>query len=45
MRLGQRPLAGGAETDMNANILFIGTPIWLGDKSSICTRVIERLYG
>jgi multimeric flavodoxin WrbA len=22
----------------------IGTPIWLGDKSSMCTRVIERLY-
>ena len=30
---------------MDANILVIGTPIWLGDKSSICTRVIERLYG
>lgn len=30
---------------MSANILVIGTPIWLGDKSSICTRVIERLYG
>lgn len=30
---------------MAANILVIGTPIWLGDKSSICTRVIERLYG
>lgn len=28
-----------------ADILVIGTPIWLGDKSSICTRVIERLYG
>lgn len=27
-----------------ADILVIGTPIWLGDKSSICTRVIERLY-
>ena len=24
---------------MDANILVIGTPIWLGDKSSICTRV------
>ena len=22
-----------------------GTPIWLGEKSSVCTRVIERLYG
>lgn len=28
-----------------ADILVIGTPIWLGDKSSICTRAIERLYG
>ena len=28
-----------------ADILVIGTPIWLGDKSSVCTRVIERLYG
>lgn len=28
-----------------ADILVIGTPLWLGDKSSICTRVIERLYG
>lgn len=27
-----------------ANILVIGTPIWLGDKSSVCTSVIERLY-
>jgi multimeric flavodoxin WrbA len=30
---------------MDADILIIGTPIWLGDKSSVCTRVIERLYG
>lgn len=30
---------------MLADILVIGTPIWLGDKSSICTRAIERLYG
>jgi len=28
----------------NADILIIGTPIWLGEKSSVCTRVIERLY-
>jgi multimeric flavodoxin WrbA len=27
-----------------ANILVIGSPIWLGEKSSMCTRVIERLY-
>ena len=28
-----------------AHILIIGTPIWLGEKSSVCTKVIERLYG
>lgn len=28
-----------------ANILVLGTPIWLGEKSSVCTHVIERLYG
>src|SRR3546814_17328486 len=28
-----------------AEILVLGTPIWLGDKSSVCTKVIERLYG
>ncbi|MGD8640750.1 MAG: NAD(P)H-dependent oxidoreductase [Gammaproteobacteria bacterium] len=27
-----------------ANILVITTPIWLGDNSSICNKVIERLY-
>jgi multimeric flavodoxin WrbA len=30
---------------MQANILVITSPIWLGEKSSICTKVIERLYG
>jgi multimeric flavodoxin WrbA len=30
---------------MAADILVLGTPIWLGEKSSVCTRVIERLYG
>ncbi|MEX2353458.1 MAG: NAD(P)H-dependent oxidoreductase, partial [Gammaproteobacteria bacterium] len=30
---------------MDANILVIGTPIWLGAESSVCRRVIERLYG
>lgn len=30
---------------LDAGILVLGTPIWLGDKSSVCTRVIERLYG
>jgi multimeric flavodoxin WrbA len=29
---------------MAAEILVIGTPIWLGEKSSVCTQVIERLY-
>ncbi|WP_438710216.1 flavodoxin family protein [Aquimarina muelleri] len=29
----------------NADILIIGTPIWLGEKSSIATKLIERLYG
>ncbi len=33
------------EKVMAADILVIGTPIWLGEKSSECTRVIERLYG
>ncbi len=28
-----------------ADILVIGSPIWLGEKSSVCTQVIERLYG
>lgn len=30
---------------MDADILVLGTPLWLGDKSSVCARVIERLYG
>lgn len=30
---------------MDANILVIGTPIWLGEKSSVASVVIERLYG
>lgn len=30
---------------MAADILVIGTPIWLGEESSICRGVIERLYG
>jgi multimeric flavodoxin WrbA len=44
----------GAHTDewpllfdrvMSADIVVLGTPIWLGEKSSVCSRVIERLYG
>ena len=27
-----------------ADILVITSPIWLGDKSSVCTKTIERLY-
>ncbi|MBW3630783.1 MAG: flavodoxin family protein [Gemmatimonadetes bacterium] len=28
----------------SADILVLGTPIWLGERSSICSRIIERLY-
>jgi multimeric flavodoxin WrbA len=28
----------------DADILIIGTPIWLGEKSSIAQKLIERLY-
>ena len=28
-----------------ADILVVGTPIWLGEKSSVCQKLIERLYG
>ncbi|NHF61012.1 flavodoxin family protein [Flavobacteriaceae bacterium TP-CH-4] len=28
-----------------ADILVVGTPIWLGEKSSIATKLVERLYG
>jgi len=28
-----------------ADILVITSPIWLGEKSSVCNQVIERLYG
>jgi multimeric flavodoxin WrbA len=33
-----------AEQVLASDILVLGTPIWLGDKSSVATRVIERLY-
>jgi multimeric flavodoxin WrbA len=33
------------ERVMTADILVLCTPIWLGEKSSVCTQVIERLYG
>ncbi|MEQ8749386.1 MAG: NAD(P)H-dependent oxidoreductase, partial [Amphiplicatus sp.] len=28
----------------DADILVLGTPIWLGEESSLCRVVIERLY-
>ena len=28
-----------------ADILIVGTPIWLGEKSSVAQKLIERLYG
>ena len=27
-----------------AQIVVVGTPIWLGERSSICSKLIERLY-
>ncbi|MFO7700562.1 MAG: flavodoxin family protein [Acidimicrobiia bacterium] len=33
------------ERVQGADILVLGSAIWLGDKTSVCTRVIERLYG
>ncbi|WP_070121259.1 flavodoxin family protein [Bacillus marinisedimentorum] len=33
------------EKVLDADILVIGTPIWLGEKSSIAAKAIERLYG
>mgnify|MGYP006284617083 CR=1 FL=1 len=32
------------ETVLDAEILVIGSPIWLGAKSSVCSQVVERLY-
>lgn len=29
---------------MAADILVVCSPIWLGEKSSVCTQVVERLY-
>ncbi|MEP1984955.1 MAG: NAD(P)H-dependent oxidoreductase, partial [Maribacter dokdonensis] len=33
-----------AERILNADITIIGTPIWLGEKSSEAQKLIERLY-
>ncbi|WP_404349221.1 flavodoxin family protein [Sutcliffiella horikoshii] len=30
---------------MHADIVIVGTPLWLGEKSSVATMVMERLYG
>ena len=29
---------------LDADILVVGTPIWLGEKSSVAQKLIERLY-
>ena len=29
---------------MAADLLVLGSPIWLGERSSVCSQVIERLY-
>ncbi len=33
-----------SEKVMASDILVIGSSIWLGEKTSVCTQVIERLY-
>jgi len=33
------------EKGKSADILVIGTPLWLGEESSVCRVLIERLYG
>ncbi len=35
---------GILEKVMAADILVVGTSIWLGEKTSVCTKVVERLY-
>lgn len=32
------------EKVLAADILVLGSPIWLGERSSVCSAVIERLY-
>jgi multimeric flavodoxin WrbA len=32
------------EKVQQAHILVLGSPIWLGEKSSVCQQIIERLY-
>jgi multimeric flavodoxin WrbA len=38
-------IAFGVYPDMTEHGWVIGTPIWLGEESSVCRLVIERLYG
>lgn len=33
-----------SQTILMADILVIATPIWLGEPSSVCRRIVERLY-
>src|SRR5918995_770303 len=33
------------EKVLAADILVLGMPIWLGEKSSVATHIVERLYG
>jgi multimeric flavodoxin WrbA len=33
------------EKVQEADILVLGSAIWLGEKTSVCNKVIERLYG
>ncbi len=33
------------EIVLAADILVVGTPLWLGEESSLCRMLIERLYG
>ncbi len=35
---------GILEKVMAADILVLTSPVWLGEKSSVCTHVVERLY-
>ncbi len=41
-RAARDDLPALAEKALAADILVIGTPIWRSEKSSVCTRVIER---
>ena len=33
-----------SEKVMSSDIVIVGTPIWLGEESSVCRLMIERLY-